>query len=88
MSTHQILPCHLIQIANFENFLFCPNSTYNSGKSHKISAGKTPYFISYQPKTSPGGTPPVPSGLKDSFTIIVVSDLGEFSNSLTVIMIT
>ena len=43
------------QVANFEKFLFCPNSTFNIRKSHKISSGKAVYFRSYQPKTSQGG---------------------------------
>ena len=57
----------MIQDANFENFLFCPNSTFNIRKSHNISSGKALYFRSYQPKTSRGGGgkhPPVPLGLK------------------------
>ena len=45
----------MTQEESFENFLFCPNSTFNIGKSHKISSGKALYFISYQPKTSRGG---------------------------------
>ena len=39
----------------FGKLLFCPNSTFNIRKSHKISSGKALYFRSYQPKTSPGG---------------------------------
>ena len=38
--THQIWSCHVTQDANFENFLFCPNSTFNIRKSRKISSGK------------------------------------------------
>ena len=68
IAAHQIWSCYLTQEANFENFLFCPNSTFNIRKSHKISCGKAHYFRSYQPKTSRGGggenTPPsVPLGL-------------------------
>ena len=37
---HQIWSYHVTQEANFENFLFCPNSTFNIRKSHKISSGK------------------------------------------------
>ena len=37
------------------NFLFCPNSTLNIRKSHKIPSGKAFFFESYQPKTSRGG---------------------------------
>ena len=55
MPTHQIWSCHVTQYANFEKFLFCPNSTFNIRKSHKISSGKALYFISYQPKSSRGG---------------------------------
>ena len=52
MPAHQIWSCHVTQDANFEKFLFCPNSTFNIRKSHKISSGKSLYFRSYQPKTS------------------------------------
>ena len=49
---------------NFENFLFCPNSTFNIRKGHKISSGKTLYFRSYQQKPHGGGKRrPVPLGL-------------------------
>ena len=37
------------------NFLFCPNSVFNTTKSHKISDGKALYFGSYQSKTSRRG---------------------------------
>ena len=68
MPTHQIWSCHVTQKANFENFLFFPNSTFNIRKCHKISSGKAVYFRSYQPKTSqeggmeniPSAPPPVP----------------------------
>ena len=50
------------QEANFKNFLFCPNSTFNIKKSHKISGGKALYFGSYQRKTPS----PVPLGLRYS----------------------
>ena len=52
---HQIWSCHVAQEASFKHFLFCPNSTFNITKSHKISSRKTLYFRSYQPKTSRGG---------------------------------
>ena len=63
MPTHQIWSYHVTQEANFEKFLFCPNSTFNNRRTHKISSGKALYFGSYQPKTSRGGgggwkTPP------------------------------
>ena len=54
MPAHQ-RSCHVTQEANFEIFIFCPNSTFNIRKSHKISSGKALYFRSYQPKTSSGG---------------------------------
>ena len=47
---HQIWSCQVTQNANFEKFLFCPNSILNIGKSHKISSGKAFYYRSYQPK--------------------------------------
>ena len=50
MPAHQIWSCHVTQDANFEKFLFCPNSTFNIRKSHKISSGKALYFRSYQQK--------------------------------------
>ena len=53
MPTHQIWSCHVTQEANFENFLFFPNSTFNIKKSHKISSGKALYFKSCQQKTHP-----------------------------------
>ena len=40
MPTHQIWSHHVTQDANFEHFLFCPDSTFNIRKSHKISSGK------------------------------------------------
>ena len=40
MLAHQIWSCHVTQEANSEIFLFCPNSTFNIRKSHKISSGK------------------------------------------------
>ena len=55
MPGHQIWSCHVTQDANFELFLFCPNSTFNIRKSQKISGGKALYFRSYQQKTLPGG---------------------------------
>ena len=64
MSAHQIWSCHMTQDADFENFLFFPNSIFNIRKSHKISSGKALYFRSYQPKTSRegGGKHPPPKG--------------------------
>ena len=64
MPAHQIWSYHVAQQANFEKFLFCPNSTFNIRKRHKMSSGKALYFRSYQPKALTGdGTPPVLLGL-------------------------
>ena len=52
MPAHKIWSCHVTQDANFENFLFCPTSTFDIRKTHKISSGKALYVRSYQPKTS------------------------------------
>ena len=46
---------------NFEKNLHFPNSTFNIGKSCKISSRKALYFRSYQPKTSRGGGKHPPS---------------------------
>ena len=42
------------QRSKFRFILFCPNSTFNNRKCHKISGGKALYFRSYQQKTSRG----------------------------------
>ena len=55
MLAYQIWSCHVIQDADFENVLFCPNSIFNVRKSHKISSEKALYFRSYQLKTSRRG---------------------------------
>ena len=49
MTAHQIWSCHVTQDANFEFFLFCPNSKLNIWKRLKISSGKALYFRGYQP---------------------------------------
>ena len=36
MPACQIWSCHITQNANFENVLFCPNSTFNIGKVTKF----------------------------------------------------
>ena len=54
MPAHQIWSCHVTHKANFEHFLFFPNSTFNIEKSHKIPSEKALYFRRYQPRTSPG----------------------------------
>ena len=54
---HQIWSCYVTQDANFENLLFCPNSTFNIRKSHNISSEKALYFRSYQQKASLENTP-------------------------------
>ena len=70
MPAHQIWSYHVTQEANLEKVLFCPSSTFNIKKRHKISSGRALYFRSYQPKTSPGGGGrgggTVPLGLMDS----------------------
>ena len=58
MPAHKIWSCHVTQKAHFEKFLFCPNSTFNIGKNHKVSSGKALYFRRYQAKTSWGGNTP------------------------------
>ena len=58
MPAQQIWSYHVTQEANFEFFLFCPNSTINFSKSPKISSAKALYVRSYQPKTSRGCFPP------------------------------
>ena len=63
---HQIWSYPVTQDANFENILFCLNSTFNIRKSHKIPSGKALHFRSYQQKSHRGGRgkqPPVPLGL-------------------------
>ena len=74
MPADQIWSCHVTQEANFEDFLFCSNSTFNIRKSHKIPCGKALHFRSYQPKTSPGGGGEVentPSpGLKGNYSTV------------------
>ena len=39
----------------FWKFLSCPKSTFDTGKSCKISGGKVLYFERYQAKTHGGG---------------------------------
>ena len=60
MPALQIWSCHVTQDANFENFLFCPKSTFNIRKSHKISGGKlsTSEGISQKNLTGVENTPP------------------------------
>ena len=36
LPAHQIWSCHVAQDANFKNFLFCPNSTFNVRKVTKV----------------------------------------------------
>ena len=50
--------CHVTQDANFKNFLFCPNSTLNISKSHKIFSGKALYLEVISKKPHGGTTPP------------------------------
>ena len=73
MSTHQIGPCHVTQVRNFEIFLRWPNSAFNFSKSNKISSGKVLYFRSYEPKTSRQGWKilPVPLGLRYAWLLLL-----------------
>ena len=53
------MSCQVIQEANVENILFCPNSIFqNIEKNHKISSEKALYFRSYQPPPTPPPPPP------------------------------
>ena len=65
MPADQIWSCHVIEDANFEKFLFYPNSTFNIRKSHKISSGKlsTSEIIRQKPHGGMENTPQVPLGL-------------------------
>ena len=74
MLAHQIWSCHVTQDANFEKFLFYPNSTLNIRKTHKGCSEKALYFRSSQPKTSwiwggggGGGRVETPSSFKVKF---------------------
>ena len=40
MPAHQIWSRHVTHEASFELLLFCSNSVFNIGESHKISSGK------------------------------------------------
>ena len=66
MPAQQIWSCHMTQDVNFENFLFCPNSTFDIKKSRKICSEKALYFRSYQQKRPHGGGkhPPPPSAFR------------------------
>ena len=57
MPAHQIWSCHVAQEVNFENCLFCSNSTFNIMKNHKIFSGKalTSKVISQTPNGGGGG---------------------------------
>ena len=76
MPAHQIWSSHVIQEANFEKFLFCPNSTFNIRKSHKISGEKALCFKSYQPKTSWGWKTPPPLS---AFMVKIYISCGKLS---------
>ena len=54
--------------ANFENILFCPNSTFNIRKSHKISGGKALYLETISQKSHGEWRPPpkYPLGSRDN----------------------
>ena len=59
---HQTWSCHLTQDENFQNLLFCLNSTFNIRKSQKIPSGKE---VISKNLTGRGveNSPPVPLGL-------------------------
>ena len=62
MPAHQIWSCNVTQDANFENFLFCPNSTFNIRKSKKflVENLSTSEVISKKPYGGGGKTTPPP----------------------------
>ena len=66
MPAHQVWSYDVTQDANFQNVLFCPNSTLNIRKSHKISSGKALYFRSYQQKPQSAGSTPLPPSARNS----------------------
>ena len=59
MPVHQIWSCHVTQEVNFENFLFCSNSTFNIRKSKvtkfPVEKLSTSEVISQQPYGGGGG---------------------------------
>ena len=76
MPTHQIWSCHVTHEANFEIFLFCPNSTFNIRKFTTFLLEKLSISEVISPENLTGrgggvGTPPVPLGLKPSNKTIV-----------------
>ena len=60
MPAHQIWSCHVTQEANFENFLFCLNSTFNIRKVTKFLVEKlsTSEVIRQKPHGGGGKHPP------------------------------
>ena len=71
MPTHQIWSCHVTQDANFEKFLFCPNSTFDIKKSQNLQwRSSLLQKLSEKPYGGGGGKQPplpVPLGLKKFF---------------------
>ena len=69
MPTYQIWSCHVTQDANFNFFLFCPNSTVNIRKVTKYLVEKlsTSEVISQKPhgRVVNNPPPPVPLGLSE-----------------------
>ena len=65
MPAHQIWSCHVIQEANFEIFLFFPNSTFNIRKVTKFLVEKlsTSEVISQKSHGRGGKHPPPPQCL-------------------------
>ena len=50
MPTYKIWSFHMTLDRNFENCIFCPNSTFNIRKRLHVFSGKALYFRRYQPK--------------------------------------
>ena len=80
MPAHQMWSCRVTQDANFENFLFCPNSTFNIRKVTKFPVeilsnpeviSKKPHGVGWVGGKHPS---PVPLGL----TICFVSQINQF----------
>ena len=62
MPAHQIWSCHVTQEANFEKFLFFPNSAFNIRKSYKflVEMLSTSEVISQKPHWGVENNPPPP----------------------------
>ena len=66
MPAHQIWSYDVTQEANFENFLFCPDSTFNIGKSKKFPVEKlsTSEVINQKPHGGGMENTPPPSAFR------------------------